>query len=575
MQKAIQRFLGFGLSGTLLFALPGAGLAQTNSPSDETVPDLVRIATNAPVGSNEVAASLPESTGTNSAPEVRSTLRRGPVVSIGGSASLAAGDTAEAVVAIAGSALAEGKVKDAVVAVGGNATAESDVGNAVVAIGGDALARGKVRDAVVAVAGNATAYGEVGDAVVAIMGDVTIGSNAVVRGDVVAVGGKVTVADHAQVKGQIVEIGVAQYPILAPLQGVADWLRHCIFKFRLLAPQAGWYWIFVGIFFLVYFLIAVVASGPITACVTGIQQRPATTFLMGLLAKLAIPLIFFVLTLTGIGVVIIPFIMVAVFVGVLVGKVAIFEWLGGKMLSVFGIRIARPVLALITGFVVITLLYMVPFLSLVIYSLLGIWAMGVIITATFAGARRESKPRPPIYSGNPPPAASAGLTTGPVPPVNPDSENPGDSGQANTSNSPESSSVPPAYQDALTLPPAGFWERLGAAFLDIIIVAILSSVVGGAPLGYLVALAYFSGMWAWRGTTVGGIVLNLKVVRVEGEPLSFAVALVRGLAAALSVAVFFLGFLWMLFDRDKQTWHDKIAGTVVVKTPRPISLVCL
>jgi uncharacterized RDD family membrane protein YckC len=39
--------------------------------------------------------------------------------------------------------------------------------------------------------------------------------------------------------------------------------------------------------------------------------------------------------------------------------------------------------------------------------------------------------------------------------------------------------------------------------------------------------------------------------------------------------VFFVGFLWIILDRDKQTWHDKIAGTVVVRSPRAMSLVCL
>jgi len=140
---------------------------------------------------------------------------------------------------------------------------------------------------------------------------------------------------------------------------------------------------------------------------------------------------------------------------------------------------------------------------------------------------------------------------------------------------PSPSPVAPSVPEALALPRANFWERMGAAFLDVVFVSILSALVGGLPLGFLVALAYFAGMWAWKGTTLGGIVLNLKVVRLEGEPLTFAVALVRGLASALSVVVLFLGFLWMIWDRDKQTWHDKIAGTVVVRSPRGMSLVCL
>jgi uncharacterized RDD family membrane protein YckC len=135
--------------------------------------------------------------------------------------------------------------------------------------------------------------------------------------------------------------------------------------------------------------------------------------------------------------------------------------------------------------------------------------------------------------------------------------------------------VPPVASEALTLPRANFWERMGAGFLDVILVSILGSFVGGPPLGFLVALAYFAGMWTWRGTTIGGIVLNLKVVRLDDQPVTFVVALVRGLASSFSVIVFFLGFFWMIWDREKQTWHDKIAGTVVVRQPRGMPLVCL
>ena len=116
---------------------------------------------------------------------------------------------------------------------------------------------------------------------------------------------------------------------------------------------------------------------------------------------------------------------------------------------------------------------------------------------------------------------------------------------------------------------------MGAGFLDIVLVSILGSIVHVAPLAFLLALAYFTGMWAWKGTTIGGIVLGLKVVRMDGQPVTFAVALVRALAAAFSIVVLFLGFLWIAWDAERQGWHDKIAGTVVVRLPRGMSLVCL
>ena len=135
--------------------------------------------------------------------------------------------------------------------------------------------------------------------------------------------------------------------------------------------------------------------------------------------------------------------------------------------------------------------------------------------------------------------------------------------------------TPGLAPEALRFPRASFWERMGAAFLDVILVAILGTMVGGPPLAFLVALAYFAGMWAWKGTTVGGIVVNLKVVRLDDKPVTLPVALVRGLAAVFSFIVVFLGFLWIAWDKDKQAWHDKIAGTVVIRQPRGTPLVCL
>jgi uncharacterized RDD family membrane protein YckC len=39
--------------------------------------------------------------------------------------------------------------------------------------------------------------------------------------------------------------------------------------------------------------------------------------------------------------------------------------------------------------------------------------------------------------------------------------------------------------------------------------------------------------------------------------------------------VLFLGFFWILWDKDQQGWHDKIAGTVVVRLPKALPLVCV
>ncbi len=106
-----------------------------------------------------------------------------------------------------------------------------------------------------------------------------------------------------------------------------------------------------------------------------------------------------------------------------------------------------------------------------------------------------------------------------------------------------------------------------------VLIMLTSALVG--PLFTLVAIAYFSALWAWKGPTVGGIVLNLQVVRQDGRPLNFLTALVRSIAAMFSAMILFLGFFWIGWDHEKQGWHDKIAGTVVVRMPRSVSLVCI
>jgi uncharacterized RDD family membrane protein YckC len=90
---------------------------------------------------------------------------------------------------------------------------------------------------------------------------------------------------------------------------------------------------------------------------------------------------------------------------------------------------------------------------------------------------------------------------------------------------------------------------------------------------HLVALAaYGAVMWKMRGSTVGGLVFDLRVVRVDGRSMEWETAIVRALGCFLSLAVAGLGFLWIAFDQANQAWHDKIAGTLVVRVPKGTAL---
>ena len=135
--------------------------------------------------------------------------------------------------------------------------------------------------------------------------------------------------------------------------------------------------------------------------------------------------------------------------------------------------------------------------------------------------------------------------------------------------------VPPVPQfgpnDLVTFPKAFFRDRLAAGVLDIILLAILRGLLDDLLSdngGFLMALIYFVGFWAWKQTTLGGIICQLRIVRLDNQPIRFVDALVRGLAGIFSLAVLGLGFVWILRDQDRQAWHDRIAGTYVVKVPR-------
>jgi uncharacterized RDD family membrane protein YckC len=91
----------------------------------------------------------------------------------------------------------------------------------------------------------------------------------------------------------------------------------------------------------------------------------------------------------------------------------------------------------------------------------------------------------------------------------------------------------------------------------------LAAAIAGL-MGTLLVITYGVLAWSINGQTVGDILLGVRVVRADGARVSLGRAMTRMLGAYLSGLPLFLGFLWALFDRRKQGWHDKLAGTVVV-----------
>lgn len=136
----------------------------------------------------------------------------------------------------------------------------------------------------------------------------------------------------------------------------------------------------------------------------------------------------------------------------------------------------------------------------------------------------------------------------------------------------------PSYQPAEESGPssarAGFWRRFVAALLDGIILGAAAGIVGAIldidrngtnGLSWLLGIAYYTYFEGSTGQTMGKRALGIRVVSLEGGgSIGYGRALIRYFGRIVSTIPLLLGYLWMLWDKEKQTWHDKFARSVVV-----------
>lgn len=490
------------------------------------------------------------------------------IVNVGGNATLAKGKSADSVVSVFGSSVSEGDVTESVVAVAGNARVTGPVGDSVVAVLGGAYVNSKIH----------------GD-VVAVLGNIELGPEADIGGDVTAVGGVVKRDPAAVVHGDIQNVFTG---VPGAFSWLHPWVQHCLLYGRPLAiaPGIGWAWGLALGFLALYLLLALLFRGAIDRCVETLETQPGQSLLAALITLLLIPVAFIILCITIIGVAALPFLALGLFCAGLFGRTIVLAALGRRFTKLNDGTSNLTPLAVLIGGVIVLGLYLIPFLGFIVYMVLGIIGLGVVIYTLILAARASSPGRIAATSAaGPAAAASAAPDMAAAQPS---------TGDAARSEIPERGEVPPSGSapasstttaapgapavttlDASALPRAGFWIRMGALFIDVVLIGIVLGMLWHHSSGMeLPALAIYGAvMWKIKGTTIGGIVCSLKVVRVDGRPVDWATAIVRSLACFLSLAIVGLGFLWIVFDHGKQAWHDKIAGTVVVRVPKGVSLL--
>lgn len=421
---------------------------------------------------------------------------------------------------------------------------ENETAPEAVIVFGSVIVNGRVDGNLVVVGGNAVINGKVGGNVVVIMGYANFGAKAEVNGDTTVIGGHIKTESGAKLRHAPFNLSLG-FGWLS-FGWFKDWLFKGFFWARPMVPQLSWMWGLTGILFVFYALISLILPRPVQACVETLEAKPLVASLIGLLAFVFISPFSLLLVASVAGLLAIPFIVCGLIAGVLIGKVALYQYIGRQIGSQLGAPIlSKPLLALTIGMAVFCVFYMIPVLGFIVWGLALPLGLGSVLLALVSAFMKETTPK-----NNPAP---------PPPPFV--SSNPG----------PTFEISPTVPNDMAFLPRAGFWTRFFATVVDLILLALAMPVVQAMwPFLWVI---YHCGMWTWKGTTIGGIVFGLKVVRMDGKPVDFSVALVRCLAACLSAIPLFLGFFWAGWDREHQSWHDKIAGTVIVKVPKGMALI--
>ncbi|MGB0582539.1 MAG: RDD family protein [Limisphaerales bacterium] len=398
---------------------------------------------------------------------------------------------------------------------------------------GDGVIHGDVKNELFVLWGDVRVNGRVEGHCGSVFGSVILGPDAELLGETRIIGGKLVRDPLSVVMSQPIEMGgnYEEWPLMS---ATVDWVKHGILFGRPVAPGVVHTWIAAALFFLAYVLAASVFPRPVRVCADSMKARPASTFIMGMLVPILIGLLSALLVMTGIGLFLVPFLLIAFAFATLLGKAAVMQYVGrrlGEAMNKPGLQ--SPGVALFTGGIILCLLYTIPVVGILVWSVTMLFAMGAAMLAVMESLQAEGSEIVAV----------------------PESE---------LSDSTAMVHVGPVRERR----PAGFWIRSCAMLLDGFLLTVLTLGVGSiiGPLVIPMIYLYFVGLWTWKQSSLGGIVMNIRVERIRQEKLDFSTALVRSIGSTLSLLAFGLGFVWTAVSRDKRSWHDHLAGTNVYYT---------
>jgi hypothetical protein len=259
------------------------------------------------------------------------------------------------------------------------ATASSD--KSIVKIGSDVtIEKGQKVHSVVAIGGQITVSGAVEKSVVAVGGSVVLTKTAVVKGNVVSLGGVIVMARDAEVGGDLTEINSSNLYETLTTALSSEW--------------EGWSWIFAVISLSIFLVILVLAlliaallPKPVRIVSEAIRENTFKVILCGILSLVLIAPLALLLTISVVGIALIPLEVIFVVCSVLFGFIAVGQFIGAKLLRL----LKRPEPGIVRetfwGLVILWLIGWIPYIGWMVKAIAIVIGLGATLVSRFGTHR--------------------------------------------------------------------------------------------------------------------------------------------------------------------------------------------
>jgi hypothetical protein len=277
----------------------------------------------------------------------------------------------------------------------GPAAAIATEGGSVVKIGSDVTieAGQKVRNVVV-IGGQITISGAVDNNVVAVGGSVVLTKTAVVGGNVISLGGIIVSAKDSQIVGTMTEINSSNLFETLTAALSAEW--------------EGWSWIFALISLSIFLVILVLAllivallPKPVRIVAEAIHENTFKVSLCGLLGLVLIAPLALLLTISVVGIALIPLEVIVVVCSVLLGFIAVGQLIGKKALKLFHRQNPSMLRETFWGLIILWLIGWIPYIGWMAKAVAIVVGLGAALITRFGTYQgwKTITPRPTVSSG--------------------------------------------------------------------------------------------------------------------------------------------------------------------------------